>query len=64
MSDRVINTIERLRRDDSDFITVETLQAYTFCSEAEARAAIVAVMGQAWLDRPDAHARGELEAGS
>ena len=54
MHERVVATIERLRRDDSDFITVESLRAYTGCSVEEARAGIVAVFGQDWLDRQDA----------
>jgi hypothetical protein len=56
-----VATIERLRRDDSDFITVETVVAYTLCHPSEARAAIVRVFGQDWLDRQDAAAinRGE-----
>lgn len=51
---RVVKTIERIRRDDSDFITPDTLRAYTPCTTEQAREGIVAVFGQNWLDRQDA----------
>lgn len=51
---RIVDTIERIRRDDSDFITPETIRTYTGCTEEQARAGIVTVFGQDWLDRQDA----------
>lgn len=53
MHERVLATIRRIRREDSDFITPDTIRAYTGCTTAEARDGIVAVFGQAWLDRQD-----------
>lgn len=51
MHDRVLATIARIRRDDSDFLTPDTLRAYTGCTTEEADTALVEVFGQGWLDR-------------
>jgi hypothetical protein len=52
--ERVLETIAYIRRTDRDFITPDTLQAYTACTVEEARAGIVEVFGQEWLDAQDA----------
>lgn len=57
MHRQVVATIARIRRDDSDFITPDTLRVYTGCTTDEARAGIVEVFGQEWLDRQDASVR-------
>lgn len=54
MHERAVEAVEYIRREDCDFITVETVMVYTGCSSEEARGAIVAVFGQEWLDRQDA----------
>lgn len=50
---RVVECIERIRRDDCDFIDPETLRVYTGCTVDEYRAAVVVVMGQDWLTHQD-----------
>jgi hypothetical protein len=53
IEERVDATIARIRREDSDFITPDTIQAYTGCTIEEARQGIVRAFGQDWLDRQD-----------
>lgn len=47
----IIETIERIRREDSDFITPDTIVAHTSCTLQEAHEAIVEVFGVEWMAR-------------
>lgn len=50
----VSEAIAYIRQNDCDFITPDTLRAYTGCTDEEARAGIVAVFGAEWMARQDA----------
>lgn len=43
--------ISYIRRNDCDFLTPDVIRAYTGCTEAQARAALIETMGADWFDR-------------
>lgn len=51
---RAVRTIEQMRREDRDFLTISTVRAATWCSRDTARAALVAVMGEDWMRTQEA----------
>lgn len=53
----VVATIDYIRRNDCDFLTIDTLQVYTGCTPEQARAGLVEVMGPDWLTKSEEASR-------